>query len=318
MKTWFFNEESIEVLQEPGKAFPKHGFLWVDGSSHELKQIAKTVKEISNVQIHKQHIDDIKNSLHPSCFESMQEYDFFIFRNLTTHKISKLDTQPVTFIMMENMLITIHDKDKVITDIQKKFSDPKRYTPKKIDGLVYQIINTMLDQYVSLRDPLSNEFSFWQERLLNNHPQSIQWTDFLDFKQSVQKIHLIADQQLDAINQWQLSVADHGSDALYIRLRDLESHINRVSRFTHQYELYIDSLLQLHYLVISNRTNEVMRFLTVISSIFLPLTLITGLFGMNFVHMPLLKNLEGFWITMGIMLAVAIGLLGVFKIKKWI
>ena len=105
---------------------------------------------------------------------------------------------------------------------------------------------------------------------------------------------------------------------LNVRLNDLSNHIYRVLRHVEMLENQLNSLMELHYAGIGRRTNEVVRLLTVISAIFLPLTLITNIFGMNFETMVGAQNPFGFYLTLGTMVLIAIVLLILFKWKEWI
>ncbi len=78
-----------------------------------------------------------------------------------------------------------------------------------------------------------------------------------------------------------------------------------------------DSLIQIHYAAVGQRTNEILRFLTVISTVFLPLNLIAGIFGMNFVHLPFLEDTLAPLLTLGLMLVVAVGLLVGLRRRHW-
>src|SRR3990167_8685539 len=93
-------------------------------------------------------------------------------------------------------------------------------------------------------------------------------------------------------------------DLLLVRINDVIEHIARVLSHVRRLESSIESAVQIHFSIMAHRTSEIMRTLTVITALFMPLTLITGVFGMNFVEMPLLKNPIGFWISMGGMATV--------------
>jgi magnesium transporter len=95
-------------------------------------------------------------------------------------------------------------------------------------------------------------------------------------------------------------------------------HISRVLNHARRLESSLESAVQLHFASMSHRTSEIMRTLTVLTALFMPLTLVTGIFGMNFVEMPLLKNHFGFWLIMAGMLAIVIGLLVFFDRKRYL
>jgi magnesium transporter len=108
------------------------------------------------------------------------------------------------------------------------------------------------------------------------------------------------------------------SDLLEVRVNDIAEHIRRVHSHGERLERTLESAVQLHFSATSHRTNNIMRTLTVLTAIFLPLNLITGIFGMNFEVMPLLKDSYGFWLAIGGMVLVALVLLVTFSTKRYL
>ena len=102
-----------------------------------------------------------------------------------------------------------------------------------------------------------------------------------------------------------------------MRYTDLLEHIRRVGKFAIGQQHEVEGLMQLHFSAVAHRTNEIMRLLTVLSAIFLPLTLIAGIYGMNFHNMPELHSRNGYFLTLAGMLLLAVGLLAWFRWKKW-
>jgi Mg2+ and Co2+ transporter CorA len=94
-------------------------------------------------------------------------------------------------------------------------------------------------------------------------------------------------------------------------------HVNRVLNHARRLEASIESSVQIHFAAMAHRTSAIMRTLTIITAIFMPLTLITGVFGMNFVHMPLLNDNQGFWIIMGAMFVIVLLLIILFQSQRY-
>ena len=106
-----------------------------------------------------------------------------------------------------------------------------------------------------------------------------------------------------------------GLELLKVRSRDVLEHIERVIHHVRRLEQNAETAVQMHFSAQSNRTNDIMRTLTALTAIFLPLNLIAGIFGMNFEFIPLLHEQGGFWWAMGSMVAIA-ALLGVLFWRK--
>jgi Mg2+ and Co2+ transporter CorA len=105
---------------------------------------------------------------------------------------------------------------------------------------------------------------------------------------------------------------------LQVRSRDVLEHIERVVHHVRRMEQSVETAVQMHFSVQGSRTNDIMRTLTVLTAIFLPLNLITGFFGMNFDALPLIHKESGIWVAMALMLAVAVGLVMLFWRKRYL
>jgi Mg2+ and Co2+ transporter CorA len=103
-----------------------------------------------------------------------------------------------------------------------------------------------------------------------------------------------------------------------VRSRDVLEHIERVVHHVRRLEQSVETAVQMHFSVQGSRTNDIMRTLTVLTAIFLPLNLITGFFGMNFDALPLIHKESGIWVAMALMLVVAAGLVALFWRKRYL
>ncbi|MBI5286690.1 MAG: magnesium and cobalt transport protein CorA, partial [Deltaproteobacteria bacterium] len=102
-----------------------------------------------------------------------------------------------------------------------------------------------------------------------------------------------------------------------LHFKDVYDHLFMISELLESYRDSVSGAMEAYLSVISNRLNEIMKVLTVIATIMMPLTLITGIYGMNFAYMPFLQSPHGFFVTMGVMGIIAIGMLWFFKRRRW-
>jgi len=105
---------------------------------------------------------------------------------------------------------------------------------------------------------------------------------------------------------------------MHARFTDIVEHIERVLNHAHTIEHQAESAVQLYFAAMSHRTTEIMRLLTLITAIFMPLTLITGVFGMNFDVIPWLHKAYGFWLALATMLGIVVGMVAYFRHKRWV
>jgi Mg2+ and Co2+ transporter CorA len=126
---------------------------------------------------------------------------------------------------------------------------------------------------------------------------------------------------IDALDEWPPETdgaARRERELLRLRSRDVLEHIERVLGHVRRLEQSIETAVQMHFSALGHRTNNIMRTLTVLTAIFLPLNLITGFFGMNFDALPLIHSAAGFWLAFWTMVVVAIGLVAFFWRKRYL
>jgi Mg2+ and Co2+ transporter CorA len=188
-----------------------------------------------------------------------------------------------------------------------------------------RMVNHMVDGYLELRRLLTRQLGHLQEQLLNPHSPFNNWQVLLESRNSLHALEDICEDQRSAVQEWLDTLeewpkpADRGAareqELLRVRTRDVLEHIERVLSHVRRVEQSAEGAVQLHFSALSNRTNAIMRTLTVLTAIFLPLNLITGVFGMNFDALPLIHTDTGVWVAFGIMAIVGAGL-GLFFWRK--
>jgi Mg2+ and Co2+ transporter CorA len=191
-----------------------------------------------------------------------------------------------------------------------------------------RIVNQMVDGYLELRRELSRQLDHWQTELINPQTRFNNWNALLSARLSLHQLDDICEDQRTAVQDWiealktwpesDALLSQHDRDMLQVRSRDVLEHIERVLRHVQRLEQNVETAVQMHFNAQSHRTNEIMRTLTVLTAIFLPLNLIAGIFGMNFEFIPLLHLNNGFWLAMGAMGCIAAGLVMFFWRKRYL
>lgn len=354
MDIFHISSNQTVQLQDIPDALPP-GFLWLDTTHDEVAADAgawrDVVERATGVHIYDLHLSDAVNLTHPSYFDSTQDYALMVFRKLapaadkadteeTKRRIppalSKLDTKPVTFLLMGNALVTVHAPHSRTIEVtrnrlleyrsKREGATYANRPPASPEELMLRLLNAMVDQYLALRQPLTSQIDRWQRALLNPRNLFNDWMALLDARIELRKLDQLCEGQHDAVQElrdYLIDSHDGGSDGrakdlLLVRANDVMEHIARVLNHARRLESTIESAVQIHFSAMAHRTSEIMRTLTVITALFMPLTLVTGIFGMNFVDMPLIKGKEGFWITMGMMAVIVIALLFVFRRKRYL
>ena len=200
--------------------------------------------------------------------------------------------------------------------------------PPSPPDLMLRIVNHMVDSYLDLRRLLTRQFAYLQQELLSNRQQFKHWQALLEARNTLHMLEDTCEDQSAAVQEWIDALEDWPSPAdaqaqrerevLRVRSRDVHEHIARVLAHVRRLESSAESAVQIHFSAQGSRTNDIMRTLTVLTAIFLPLNLITGIFGMNFDGLPLIHSHIGFWVAMGLMLLVAAGLVWWFRRRRYL
>ncbi|CAN7229528.1 magnesium transporter CorA family protein [Acidovorax sp. LjRoot66] len=261
-----------------------------------------------------------------------------------TPVLRRIDTSPVGFAVFDRVLLTVHPGDCSVRDayaarlLAPAPMDPREgranptasgsRKPTSPADLMLRVVNLMVDGYLDLRRELSRELDHWQTELLKPRARNVNWSSLLEARLSLHALDEICEDQrtavqdwIDALETWETPQTPAGMrdlDLLKVRSRDVLEHIERVVHHVRRMEQSTETTVQMHFSMQGNRTNDIMRTLTALTAVFLPLNLIAGIFGMNFEFIPLVHKQDGFWWAMGSMITIATLLISVFWRKRYL
>ena len=198
--------------------------------------------------------------------------------------------------------------------------------PTNPSDLLLRMVNGMVDSYLDLRRTLSTELDTWQAELLHPRARIANCGALLTARNTLHMLQDLCEEQHDAMQEWFDTLreqvvepaAQTERDALLARARDVIDHIHRVLNHVRRLEQGAETAVQMHFSLQGNRTNDIMRTLTALTAIFLPLNLMAGIFGMNFEFIPLVHKNNGFWWALGAMSLIAVALVLVFWRKRYL
>jgi len=309
----------------------------------------KKIKAITDLSINEFHIRDILNIDHPCDFDTMEDYDVLIFRKIITpedhiennnsvgeqhESIFGLATTPISFIVSQHILVSVREQGNQAVDnyvqrfqsiLQRSIQEqnkPRKLPQSPID-LSLRLLNTIIDGYLALRTPLTRRVEHWQRELLQGRKRFNQWPQLFQENMAFQQVENLCEEQIETLQElrdelvenYHHLMGEHATespDLLLVRMNDLVSHLERTQKHTSRLRMAIQSAIDLHFNAIANQTNENMRILAIITAVFAPLTLLTGVYGMNFEFIPGLKSPLGFWMMLGVMLLCTVLLLFYF------
>ena len=251
--------------------------------------------------------------------------------------LKRIDTSPVGFAVFDRILVSVHPTDCVVRDayaskllsavpIDTRIAGAR--LPTSPADLMLRIINQMVDSFLELRRELTHQLDHWQNELINPRSRFNNWNSLLDTRLSLHNLDEVCEDQRAALQDWieaiktwpdaQTPQESRERDLLQVRSRDVLEHIERVVHHVRRLEQSAETAVQIHFSVQGSRTNDIMRTLTVLTAIFLPLNLITGFFGMNFEFLPLIHSPKAFWWTFGVMVAIAVLTVTFFWRKRYL
>jgi hypothetical protein len=323
----------------------------------QLAPLQATIQALCDVQLLDLHVTDLLNTQLPSHYDYTSKYDLLVFRRLAagqagngaeianTHPtkrsgppiLRRIDTSPVGFGVMDRLLLTVHPSDcavrdgyaaKLLQNASAKSHAAGAHTPTGSADLMLRIVNHMVDGYLALRRELTRQLDHWQAQLLNPKTRFNNWSSLLDARLALHQLDEVCEDQRASIQDWiealktwpepRDAAGQRERELLQVRSRDVLEHIERVVRHVRRLEQNAETAVQMHFSAQSHRTNDIMRALTALTAVFLPLNLLAGIFGMNFEFMPVLHLAYGFWWAMGGMLLIATVLIGYFWRKHYL
>ena len=257
----------------------------------------------------------------------------------------RIQSRAVGFAVFDRLLISVHPRGcySAKNFVQRFLGNAsfdadigeaagRNRTPTSPADLTLRMLNVMVDSYLELRKELTTQLEKWQSELLRPHSRFNNWGSLMGARGQLHLLEDLCDEQHDAMQEWldclretPLSAFDTDAgkaqslrDQLTARARDVMEHIERVMHHARRLEQSAETVVQIHFSAQSNRTNDIMRTLTALTAIFLPLNLIAGIFGMNFEFLPFIHTQNGFYWALGGMALVASSLGIVFWRKRYL
>jgi magnesium transporter len=295
-----------------------HRLTWfnVDGI-HDIELIGQLGRHFD---IHPLTQEDILNTAQRPKFEEFEPYAYIVLKMLHYDPtVGRVWTEQVSLILTERVLISFQESpgdvfDPVRTRLQKARG---RIRSTGCDYLAYALIDAIVDQYFSILEQTGTQIEAIEDQTLSTPTTAV-----------LQRVHALKRELLYLRKQiWPLrevvgAMAKEEStliqDDTRIFLRDVHDHAVQIMETIESQRDLLAGLLDLYMTGISNRMNEIMKVLTIIATIFIPITFIAGVYGMNFKHMPELEWRWGYGLVWCVMIAVVIALVIFFKRKKWL
>ena len=259
--------------------------LWVDIQEPEQNDIEPLLEE--RFGFHELAAEDTLSPNTLPKYDSFPSYDFFIFRTVDVNVSEHVsETFKIAAFLGRNFLFTVHRRPLAAADdVWNRLPGDRRILARGPDFLLYSIVDEMVDAYFPLLEQIEDCVDDLQDRIFESADEN-HLNELLHLKRDVNVLRRHALPQRELLNQISRGDAGFVLREHMIYFRDIYDHMFRISETIDVDRDLMTGTMEAYLSVVANRTNEIMKVLTIFSAIMLPLTLIAGVYGMNFEHMP--------------------------------
>ena len=312
-----FQEKTFKKIEEYKEFEDKDTVTWINV---EGIYDVDTVEQIGKYfDIHQMLMEDIVNVQQRSKIDSMEESILIVIKKISIeNKASEIEKEQISLVLGRNYVISFHEKtDDIFNPIRERIRKESCAIRKMgADYLAYTLVDVIVDNYFVVLDEIGEMIEDVETELIANTTAK-----------TLQSIHRLRKEVMFLRSSiWPLREIYTKLDRLETKLiqpataiyfRDLHEHIIEVIEIIETYRDIIYGMMDIYISIVSNKTNEVMKVLTIISTIFIPLTFIVGIYGMNFAYMPELQWRYGYPGIIIIMALISLFMLAYFKRKEW-
>jgi len=288
---------------------------------HSLTDIDDITNICDHIAIDKLTQEDI---FHPKKRSKLEEYPTYMFFTVLSALTDEFDDnilhkEQITFVLGEGFLISFQsNKSSHFTDVRDRIEKKRgKIRLKKADFLLFRLLESILDNYFEVLEDISTMIDLLDTKITKSKESQLllkietQKRKLIELRKVVQPFREITI-QLDKINSSFIEKSNHHyfsdlKENCLLLLEEIDAH-----------KQILEGLANLHFAVQGQRMNEIMKTLTIVSSIFIPLTFIVGIYGMNFENMPELKTKQGYFVVLGIMFIITVMLIVYFKRIGWL
>lgn len=313
-----YEEKNSITLDEFLTFVPSYPVRWinVEGISD-----VETITKICNFfNLHPLVLEDILNIEQRPKMEEYDGYIFIIANTLRWNERREIVKEQISFILGENFLLSFQEgiEGDLFDPLRNAIRSGKASLRKmKSDYLLYLLIDAIVDQYFFILENLGEEMENIEKGSLRVPSEKLM-SRFHEVRKKIMYLRKSIWPMREVISKFEKSDLPFITENMRIHMRDVHDHIIYIIETVETYRETLSSLLEIFLSNISNRTNEIVKVLTIITTLFMPLTFIAGIYGMNFRYMPELEMKWGYPAVLLLMLLIALFLIFYFKRKKWI
>ena len=314
-----FNQQVYTQLDQQSIQAKDNYITWIHVEGlrdiHLIEQIAEKYK------LHPLSVEDILNVSQRSKIEDFDDYIFITLKILSwEHKLGKMNTEQLSLVIGQNFVLSFSEGPFPAFNLIRerlRTGHSVHLLENGSDYLAYRLMDITIDQYFVVLEKISDKIENIEENIITS-PTQQNARDIFHLKHKILLLRKAVWPIREEISH--LLQADHKFITSFTRLylRDLYDHVVQAIDAVETLRDMVSSIMDIYLSLVTNKMNEIMKVLTIISTIFIPITFVTSLYGMNFKYMPELDLHYGYPAALVVMGLISCGMLLFFRRKKWI
>lgn len=312
-----YREEELTSLEVCPVLGDEGTVTWLDiNGLHHLQNLQKLGECFA---LHPLVLEDILNTNQRPKIEDYGDYLYLVLKTLTYHEEQgEVHSDQVSLILGRNFVLSLHENDEAIfSNIRERLKAKGRIRRTGADYLAYSLMDLVVDHYYVILEQLGETIEDLEEELISR-PRSQTLHQIHRLKRTMITLRRSVWPLREVLSQLERRESPLIQEGTALYLKDVYDHAIQVIDTVETFRDMLSGMLDVYLSSISNRLNEIMKVLTIIATIFIPLTFIAGVYGMNFEYMPELKWRWGYFAILALMAMIGGVMLFFFRKRKWI
>lgn len=309
----YVGKELEEILPhvKPGKV------NWINiDAIHNVERVEKLGRHFG---MHSLVLEDVLNTLHPPKMEDFEDYIFMAVKMMQVDKEKdEIMQEHMSFVLFEDKLISFQERSgDVFGPIRERIANPlSKVRQRKADYLLYYLVDLLVDNYYLVVEHYSEEVDDLEDEILHD-PDHRTVLKINGLKRKLSGLKRSFFQVREALRELKRTESSLLEDYVHTYFNDVSEHLSQLITNTEVMIETLQGLMEMYMTIISNKMNRVMYTLTIVATIFIPLTFLAGIYGMNFSWMPELEWKYSYPVLLLVMLGLGIGMYLFMKKKRW-
>lgn len=314
----YLEEKTVDGIEKCIPYLEKPTITWINIDGIHQTDIIEQIGQ--SFKIHPLTLENIMNTAQRPKIEYFSNYIYIALKMIYwDNDKQELSIEHISLILTDHTVISFQEKEgDVFNPVRQRIkNEAGKIRKSDSDYLLYSLLDSVVDQYFLVLEKVGDKLELLEDILIA-HPSPDNQQTIHQIKRNLIFLRNAVWPLREVINKLEKDESDlvHKNTKLF--LRDIYDHTIQIIETTETLRDMISGLLDIYLSSVSNRMNEVMKVLTIIATIFIPLTFVAGIYGMNFKHMPELSWKWGYPTILSVMFLIGLGMFFFFKKKKWL